>query len=125
MLRSQGAHAFRMGLVNRGNARLVNLADGEWAKVREKASYGEKLKLAELMAESVTTAMTWFIATMVVEWSFKDEAGDQIEVTEATVYDLDEETAEALRKAIDPPKRAAKEKGTDPPNRRGARSRKS
>lgn len=126
--------------IDRLNATLVHLpgkcrCPGEphgrdWAKVRTKFSYGEKLELSERLGSSITAAMTWWLSVAIIEWSLQDADGKPIEIDERAIYDLEEEDAEFLQKATDAEtkKRAGrgrKAKGTDPPNPSGDPSQKS
>jgi hypothetical protein len=90
---------------------------------KPKFSYGEKLDLAARMGIGPAEGLTWMIARGIGEWSLLDTStrlvngiegakGQPLEVTEAAIYDLDEETADFLSSLWD-----AKEK---PDPKRGA-----
>ena len=84
----------------------------DWVKIRPKLSYGEKLDLAQKMGESAAAGLTWMVAIIVGEWSLKDTTtrlampiegakGEPLEISAATVYQLDEETADYISSLFD------------------------
>lgn len=88
--------------------------DGDWAKVRTRMSYGEKLELSERINQGLTAGLIWNLQIGIVEWNFVDEKGEKVEITEKVLYELDEDTADALHKAMQPPEKKTEGDGSGP-----------
>lgn len=84
----------------------------DWVKLKPKLSYGEKLELSEKMANGAAYGLCWMLERFVVEWSLRDTSerlvnpvedakGEPLPINLASMYDLDEETADYLTELTD------------------------
>lgn len=104
----------------------------DWVKIKPKLSYGEKLELSEKMGHGAAYGLCWMLECFIVEWSLKDTStrlvnpvedakGEPLAISVATMYDLDEETADYLTELTDTQKTPAEESEAAGPKRRSAK----
>ncbi len=72
-----------------------------WVKLREHYSYMDKMGLADAASQGVETMARYRFLKRLKEWNLVDARGKLLPITQATLSDLDEDTASAIWKAID------------------------
>src|SRR6478735_688564 len=105
----------------------IELSDGDWLEVRDELSLGRQQKLAgagigglqgfdggdlasvrmelDLSAFEIQRILAW-----VTEWSFRDGTGRPVALTREAVENLNAETAEEIKAALDEHVAAVEEK---------------
>jgi hypothetical protein len=92
----------------------LDLSDGDWIDVKDELSYGERqvlmaagVKRTGITDDTRSIEVDWSvlnIADMVlwlVDWSFTDDAGRPVAVSEASIRALSMETAAEINAALD------------------------
>lgn len=114
----------------------IELSDGDWLEVRDELSFGRQQKLAgagigglqgfdggdlsgvrmelDMAAFEIERVLAW-----VTEWSFRDGTGRPVELTRAAVENLNAETAEEIKAALDTHVAALEEKKAPKATRNG------
>jgi hypothetical protein len=117
----------RNRFVSAETARL-DLSDGDWVEVKGRLGVAEEKKIQSAIFRGVQgiqglggpkkdvelrvdTSMAYMIKlkTYLVDWSFEDEKGKRVKVTEAAIEALDEDTADEIMKVLDAYLEAQKE----------------
>jgi hypothetical protein len=115
----------------------IELSDGDWLEVRDELSLGRQQKLAgagigglqgfdggdlanvrmelDLSAFEIQRILAW-----VTEWSFRDATGRPVALTREAVENLNAETAEEIKAALDEHVAAVEEKKALRATRNGA-----
>lgn len=90
----------------------LELSEGDWIEVKKRLTYGEQQRLAggalkpkltdgeidislDLETHSILRLSTW-----IVDWSFCDTKGKQVEVDRDAIASMDPDTAEEIEDAL-------------------------